>query len=203
MDRKLIDYLPPVLREVMEFQSINGACEPEFTRAWDSLALVFANQFLDTADESGVRMWEKELKIYPKDTDTLNERKIRIKAMWNMELPYTLTWLRNWVAGMCKGSESSVSVENYMINVQFDATGMENANSIITEIINQLLKIRPANMEITVAADVTGASQHYSALTAGVFIEVYASDAIHGESQRYSALTGGAMVEIYGTTAGG
>lgn len=46
MDRKLLDYLPPVLREVLEFQAINAANEPEISIAWDALALVLANQFL-------------------------------------------------------------------------------------------------------------------------------------------------------------
>ena len=50
MDRKILDYLPPVLREVMEFQAINEANEPEISLAWDALSLVMANQFLDTAD---------------------------------------------------------------------------------------------------------------------------------------------------------
>ena len=50
MDRKLLDYLPPVLQEVLEFQAINGANEPELSMAWDALTLVLANQFLETAD---------------------------------------------------------------------------------------------------------------------------------------------------------
>ena len=93
MDRKLLDYLPPVLREVLEFQAINAANEPEISIAWDALALVLANQFLDTATASGVAVWERELNIRPKDTDTLEVRKARIKALWNLELPYTLPWL--------------------------------------------------------------------------------------------------------------
>lgn len=90
MDRRLLDYLPPVLREVLEFQTINAANEPEIEVAWDAAALLLANQFLETADENGVAVWERELKIYPKDTDTLEVRKARIKAMWNLELPYTV-----------------------------------------------------------------------------------------------------------------
>ncbi len=71
MDRKLINYLPPVLRDVTEFKAINDANEPEISLAWDGLDRVMANQFLDDADERGVSVWEQELKIHPKDTDTL------------------------------------------------------------------------------------------------------------------------------------
>ena len=80
MDKRLIDYLPPVLREVAEFQAINGANEPEISLAWDGLARVMANQFLDDADEQGVSVWERELKIRPKGTDSLALRKERIRA---------------------------------------------------------------------------------------------------------------------------
>ena len=37
MDRRLLDYLPPVLREVMEMRAVNGANEPEIAAAWDGL----------------------------------------------------------------------------------------------------------------------------------------------------------------------
>lgn len=100
MDRRLLSYLPPVLRDVLEFQTINAANEPEIAVAWDALTLVLANQFLTTADEHGVTVWEQELKIYPKDTDSLDVRKARIKALWNMELPYSVPWLRGWLAGV-------------------------------------------------------------------------------------------------------
>ena len=103
MDRRLLNYLPPVLREVLEIQTINKANEPEIAVAWDALTLVLANQFLDTADENGVSVWERELRIYPKDTDSMEVRKARIKAMWNLELPYTVPWLRNWLGGPWRG----------------------------------------------------------------------------------------------------
>ena len=57
MDRKLISYLPPVLREVLDFQAINTANEPEISLAWYALEQVMDNQFLDSADQSGVAMW--------------------------------------------------------------------------------------------------------------------------------------------------
>lgn len=66
MDRRLLDYLPPVLREVLEFQTINAANEPEIAVAWDAAALLLANQFLETADESGVPCGSGSLKSTPK-----------------------------------------------------------------------------------------------------------------------------------------
>lgn len=146
MDRKLLDYLPPVLREVDDFQAINEANEPEISEAWDGLDLVMANQFLDDADEHGVTVWEQELKIHPKDTDTLAVRKARIKAMWNRELPYTVPWLKSWLQGLCGPTGYEVAVVDYAVHIQLDYTILPDADRIAAEIMDLLLTVRPSNM---------------------------------------------------------
>lgn len=117
MDRRLTDYLPPVLREVTEFQAVNAANEPELRLAWEALDRVLDNQFLQSADQAGVAVWERELKLLPKDTDSLEARKARIKALWNLKLPYTLTWLRGWLAGVC-GEQAECRVQDYTLTVR-------------------------------------------------------------------------------------
>lgn len=152
MDRRLLDYLPPVLREVMEFQAINAANEPEISIAWDALALVMANQFLDTADERGVSVWERELNIYPKGTDTMEVRKARIKGIWNMETPYTLPWLKSWLSGLCGPDGHKVSITGYLINIQLDYTKLPDANNLAVEILDMVLMVRPENMRVLMTA---------------------------------------------------
>ena len=146
MDRKLIDYLPPVLQEVEDFKVINAANEPEISLAWDGLDRVMANQFLDTADEAGVVKWEQELKLHPKDTDTMAVRKARIKAMWNRELPYTVPWLKNWLQGLCGPTGFEVTIVDYSIHIQLDYTVLPDADRIAAEIMDLLLAVRPSNM---------------------------------------------------------
>lgn len=144
MDRRLIDYLPPVLRDVAEFRAINAANEPEISRAWDSLEQVMANQFIDDADEYGVQMWEQELKILPKGTDTLEARKARIRSQWNLELPYTLTWLRRWITATTNGLPYTTSVKDYTLAVQVSLI----AKGQLPEIATMLSRIVPANIVI-------------------------------------------------------
>ena len=145
MDRQLLNYLPPVLRVVQEFQTINGANEPEISLAWDALSRVLANQFLEDADEYGVAIWEKELGIRPKGTDTLEARKVRIKSMWNLELPYTIIWLRQWLAAVaeCLPYEAKVR-DGYTLDIltQWDKDGQ------VESIKNILEHTVPANMVI-------------------------------------------------------
>ena len=152
MDRRLLDYLPPVLRDVLEFQAINEANEPEISLAWDAMALILANQFLETADAVGVGVWEKELRIFPKDTDTLEMRKARIKALWNLELPYTIPWLRNWLTSLCGPDGHEETISDYTIHIQLDYTVLPDAEKLAAEILDMLLTVRPANMQVLLSA---------------------------------------------------
>ncbi len=144
MDRKLLDYLPPVLREVMEMQAINEANEPEIAIAWDAITLVLANQFLETADVRGVSIWEKELKIIAKDTDSLELRKARIKAQWNTKLPYSVPWLRSWLSGICGPDGYDVSISNYVIHLRLYLSKLPECMGV--DILNTLLLVCPCNM---------------------------------------------------------
>lgn len=152
MDRRLIDYLPPVLREIEEFKAINGAMQPEIESAWAELEKIMNNQFLSTADKNGVARWEKELGIFPKDTDTLETRKARIKAMWNRELPYTLTWLGNWLTSICGSDGHTESVSDYTINVRIDYSTIPQSDELVQEILEMLKNMSPQNMVVQFTA---------------------------------------------------
>lgn len=93
-------------------------------------------------------IWEKELRLYPKDTDTLEARKARIKAKWNLELPYTLPWLRNWLAGLCGPDGHAVSLKDYTLDIQLDYTILPEPGRLAAEILEMLLTIRPENLVI-------------------------------------------------------
>ncbi len=168
MDRQLIDYLPPVLREIEEFKAINSAIQPEIESAWAELGRLMNNQFLSTADENGVSRWEKELHIIPKDTDTLEARKVRIKSVWNRELPYTFKWLKNWLAGLCGTEGHSESVNGYIIDVQLDYNALPQANELAREILEMLGTVRPANMLLRL----TAALQSSSVIAHGALTEL-------------------------------
>ena len=117
LDRKLIDYLPPVLQRVMEFAAITGAQQPEIDAAWDALNLVMDNQFIDTATEAGVTLWEQELNIVPLASDTLEDRKQRLKTAWNYGVVYTYNWLVNWLKNSCGESNPLPTIKDYTLRV--------------------------------------------------------------------------------------
>lgn len=117
LDRKLIDYLPPVLQRVMEFAAITGAQQPEIDAAWDALNLVMDNQFIDTATEAGVTLWEQELNIVPLASDTLEDRKQRLKTAWTYGVVYTYNWLVNWLKNSCGKSNPLPTIKDYTLRV--------------------------------------------------------------------------------------
>lgn len=117
LDRKLIDYLPPVLQSVMEFAAITGAQQPEIEAAWDALNLVMDNQFIDMATEAGVTVWEKELNIVPLATDTLEDRKQRLKTAWTYGVVYTYNWLVNWLKTSCGENNPLPTINEYTLRV--------------------------------------------------------------------------------------
>lgn len=192
MDRRLLDYLPPVLKDVLEFQAINAANEAEISLAWDATTLLLANQFLETADNNGVSVWERELRIHPKDTDSLELRKTRIKAMWNLELPYTIPWLKNWLTGLCGPTGHEEKLSGYTLNIQLDYNALPNTESLATEILNMLLIVCPANMQVLMDSSL----QSYGTVAHGAFtqmsntMDVWPRLVNELESQGSAAMTG-------------
>ncbi len=205
MDRQLIDYLPPVLREIEEFKAINSAIQPEIERAWAELGRLMNNQFLTTADENGMSRWEKELHILPKDTDTPEARKTRIKAMWNRKLPYSFGWLRNWLSGLCGTEGHSESVSDYIIDVQLDYNALPQANELAREILEMLGIVRPANMllRLTAALQSSGIIAHGALTEMSRTVDIYPRIVNELESTANAAVIGvselNRIIEIYPT----
>ena len=101
MGRKLINYLPEVLRNYREFQKIFEAEEPEFENSQNELSKVLKDFFVEDASERGVRRWEKVLKITPKATDSLEDRKFKILSKLVKRLPYTHRRLEQLLEALC------------------------------------------------------------------------------------------------------
>ena len=142
MERKLIDYLPYVIRDYAEFQGIMGSEQPEIERAWDSVDDLFDNQFISTAGNMGLSRWEKILEITPKGTDTLEDRRFRILTRINEELPYTHRWLTNWLRSQCGADNPAPVVDGYTLWVSLPS-GVDYMN-----ILDELRQRIPANLVI-------------------------------------------------------
>ena len=150
-NRHLIDYLPPFMQQVQEFQAINAASEPEIKTAWQSVSRVLGNQFLAEADAQGLAVWERELGIFAKDTDSLSLRRARILAAWQRQPPYTMRWLRAWLDSICGADNYTANVQDYTLNIQLNHDRLLDADVLLGEIKSVLQPLRPANILLETA----------------------------------------------------
>lgn len=107
-----IDYLPDYLRDFDEFQKLGIAKDPESNLGWESVKLTIDNMFVESATNIGIKRWESILKISPKGTDSLEDRKFRVLARLNERVPYTETVIREKLAFLCGADGYSLVVDN-------------------------------------------------------------------------------------------
>lgn len=143
-DRKLINYLPPYMQEYLEIKTIMEAEQPEIDSLWSAVETAFADQYILDATEYGVSRWEGMLKISPKATETLDERKFRILTRLNQELPYTLTRLKEMLTALCGADGFSIDLQanQYHIIIKL-AIGHHNNYQEVQKLLNKMI---PANM---------------------------------------------------------
>lgn len=144
-DRKLIDYLPAFMGDVVEIKMILDVAEqPEIVKLWQSLDDGFKDQFIMDATENGVERWEKILKIVPKATFTLDERKFTILTRINEKLPFTIRTLEDLLKTLCGEDEYNVQFisDDYSLIVKLALTAKNN----FVDVVHLLDRVVPVNM---------------------------------------------------------
>lgn len=146
MDRQLLNYFPEVLKEFQEFRAIAGAEQPEVAQIWESLQAVLNDQFVLEATENGIGRWEKILKIVPKATASLDDRRFLILTRLGEELPYSLRMLMRQMESLCGKSGYTIQLKNteYTLVVRIALTAKSNYE----DVDNMLQRMVPANMII-------------------------------------------------------
>lgn len=145
-----MDYLPEVVGRTADFQVIMDKAEqPEIDGAWAETVRVLNNGFIESADEYGVSRWEGILRIVPRATEGLADRKFRILTRINEHLPYTLRTLHHMLATLCGADGYSISLNHgdYEIRVRiglFVKNQYEEAKALLERVLpaNLVLDIR-------------------------------------------------------------
>lgn len=146
-NRKLIEYLPEFLREVREYKAIfNDAVQPEVVELFQAIEDGLNDQFIQDATENGVLRWEKMLKIIPKATENLDDRKFTILTKVNEQLPYTLKSLKKRLEVLCgeNGYSVEVNTNEFIVKVRIALAARSNCK----DVEDMLEKVIPANMII-------------------------------------------------------
>ena len=141
----LKDYWPLVVKRILEFEKIADAENPEINNLWAAHKDVLDNQFIRTLTEEGCKRWEDILNIVPMGTDTLEDRRFRILARINADLPFTFRQLENMLYALCGDDYTCELVNNdYKLVVRL-ALGVRRQYD---EVSSLLKKVVPANLLI-------------------------------------------------------
>lgn len=146
--RKLIDYLPPFLREFREMSYLMASEQEEINRVISASEDVLNDQFISTATERGISRWESTLGIKPKGTATLEERRFAIITKMNRELPYTHKKLEETLTMICGVGNFEVDIQEDKYHVEVKL-GLANQNNY-QQVVDLLTNMLPANMTQTV-----------------------------------------------------
>ena len=132
----ILNHYPPVIKQIKDIQQIAKAEDIEFTKLNTSITEVIRNMFVFTADETGVKRFEKLLGITPKTAQSLDDRKIHIISMMNrrkMSLEELTAMLSNYSEGIRLIND--MSNFEMIVEINTDAGSLETINSIIDEIL--------------------------------------------------------------------
>lgn len=145
-DISLIDHLPPFLQNFREFVLIVNTENPEFQETADESERIKNNQFILSADEEGIKKFERILNIQVSKDEQLPTRRSRVMSRWNDISPYT------YHAFLSK-LQSLHNSNNFIVNRDYDhyyieiITHLEIAGQV--DELNRILDyIMPANLVV-------------------------------------------------------
>ncbi len=145
---KLLEYLPESLRDVKDIKVSLEAEDVKLTQFYTEIDKVMNNQFISTADVNRVKEWEGIMDITPLDSDTLDERRFRVRARYNEQVPYTYDTLTHNLGMLCgeDGYMIDLSVQDFTLTVKLDLGSKKK----YAEVEDMLKRITPCNILISV-----------------------------------------------------
>lgn len=149
MKKELISYIPGVLLDTYEFPLLCLAEQPEFNRFYEASDEVLDSQFIETAPEKAIARYEEIFGIIAKDTESIEERRLRLLERINERLPYTIRRLQSMLDSVYGEGVCSVSMDyaNYALTVSVDVS---QRNSLNEELFKRVV---PANILLTLSME--------------------------------------------------
>ena len=143
--RQLIDYLPPVMAELLEMQGITAAVQPQIDKLWNETEYLLDELYIPYASGIGLKRWEKLLGL--PSSGSVEKRRQEILLVLQSRLPYTETFLKEYLEEVLGDVILTVDYGQYSVSIE---TGSEN-EAILSSLSAQLRQIIPANMALFLA----------------------------------------------------
>ena len=143
--RQLIDYLPPVMAELLEMQGITSAVQPKIDALWNETEYLLDELYIPYASGIGLKRWEELLGL--PSSGSVEKRRREILLVLQSRLPYTETFLKDYLEEVLGDVILTVDYGQYSISIE---AGSEN-EEILSSLSVQLRQIIPANMALFLA----------------------------------------------------
>lgn len=130
--RQYKDYLPPEIQKYLEFNVIGSTVDSQFNGIFNGEKRLYDNSFISTLDDYGCSRWEKMLHLVKRDTDSIEDRRLRILTKFLNKLPYTEKRLREMMDSICgrDGYIMNVDINKECVWVRIELTRRNQINDV-------------------------------------------------------------------------
>lgn len=138
----LLDRWPNFLQDILEFQKIAEAEQPEWDKATEAVESLHKEFSIFTVTEIGAARWERILGIQRAPGDTLAQRRSKIQTRYLSQLPYTYRNLLRYLAQISPEFTVNLDHVNYTLYLDILLTGYEQKEALLAVLADML----PANI---------------------------------------------------------
>ena len=142
----LIARLPTLMQKYDEIIKITDSQNPEFDFAWAIEEWMRRQLYIITAEEYGLRRYERLLGITPMEGESFSARRNHVLVRWNQQTPYTFRFLISLLEVLTDGNfEVIPNFHEYEMEIRVFTLD----SGIISDLAFILRHIIPANIALT------------------------------------------------------
>lgn len=135
-------YWPPFLQDLVEFNQIAGAEQPEFTKAVQDVRSAPDDFFLVSLSDYGCRRWEAILGLPVAPGASLEARREKIRIKYLDQLPYTYRALLKYLGTVSENFAVRLDNDAYELFVRVTLNGYAQRDALVA-VLGQMI---PANL---------------------------------------------------------
>ncbi len=140
---KLVEYMPPYLKNVLEFNKIFDTEDIEIENMRYLINKILREVIVKTANSYGLERYEKIYGITNK-AETIEARRMNILFKINNKVPYTLKWLINTLNESIGENNYELVAKDYELYITINLAYTEAAEMLKSNLIKQI----PANIKL-------------------------------------------------------
>ena len=132
---ELKEYWPRYLQDLIEFDQIAGAEQPEFTKAVQDVQGAPDDFFLVSLSEYGCGRWEAILGLVAAAEDTVESRRERILIAYLDQLPYTYRALLKYLSTVSDDFKVVLDNDAYELFIRIRLSGLTQRDALAATLV--------------------------------------------------------------------